>query len=214
MTINESKTFPDLAEADSDGLLAFGGTLEPSLVLHAYERGIFPWPFDEHSPLPWFSPDPRAIFDLASIHIPKKLKKTLQRNKFEVKFNTCFPAVIANCASIPRKDRPSTWITKKMIDCFTTLFNLGNAYSVEAFIQGNLVGGVYGIKINNFYSAESMFHKESDASKVCLVHLFNKLRSENIGWIDIQMVTNISKSLGAIEIPRNEFIVRLKQSLA
>lgn len=206
--------FPPVEESDEHGLLALGGDLEVESLLLAYSQGIFPWPINEEYPLAWFSPDPRGILAFDKLHLSKSFKKFLKKNPYEIKFNTNFEAVIKNCANVVRNDQPSTWITEDIINAYIELYKLGFAYSVETYLDERLVGGVYGVCINRFYSGESMFHLEDNASKVALVSLMYTLKQKDICWLDTQMVTPVVQSLGGIEIPRETYLKMLQRSLA
>ncbi len=205
--------FPPLEEADEHGLLAIGGDLEVDSLLLAYSQGIFPWPISDEYPLAWFSPDPRGILIFEKLHLSKSFRKFLKKNPYEIKFNTNFEAVIMNCSRIKRNNQSSTWITPEIINAYIELHKLGFAYSIETYLDGHLVGGVYGVCINRFYSGESMFHLEDNASKVALVSLMYMLKQRDIGWLDTQMVTPVVAGLGGVEIPRETYIKMLLNSL-
>lgn len=205
--------FPPVESADEHGLLALGGDLEVESLLLAYSRGIFPWPISEEYPLAWFSPDPRGILAFDKLHLSKSLKKFLKKNPYEVKLNTNFEAVIMNCALVKRSDNQGTWITQDIINSYIELHKRGYAYSVETYLNDVLVGGVYGVCINRYYSGESMFHTADNASKVALISLLYQLKQKDIGWLDTQMVTAVVESLGGVEIPRETFLKMLKISL-
>lgn len=205
--------FPPVESADEHGLIAVGGDLEIDSLLLAYSQGIFPWPISEEYPLAWFSPDPRGILAFDHLHLSKSFRKFLKKNPYEVKFNTNFEAVIMNCARIKRNDQSTTWITPKIINSYIELHKQGYAYSIETYRDNLLVGGVYGVCINRFYSGESMFHLEDNASKVALVSLMYMLKQREIGWLDTQMVTSVVESLGGQEIPRSTFLKMLDVSL-
>lgn len=205
--------FPPIESADEHGLLAIGGDLEIDSLLLAYSQGIFPWPISEEYPLAWFSPDPRGILAFDKLHLSKSLRKFLKKNPYEVRFNTNFEAVIMNCARVKRNDQSSTWITQEIINSYIELHRQGYAYSIETYRDDILVGGVYGVCINRFYSGESMFHTEDNASKVALVSLLYLLKQRDIGWIDTQMVTPVVETLGGLEIPRETFLQMLNVSL-
>ena len=198
--------FPPVHESDEHGLVALGGDLELESLLLAYTKGIFPWPINDEYPLAWFSPDPRGILAYDKLHLSKSFRKFLKKNPYEVKFNTNFKAVIMNCAEVKRVDQLSTWITQDIIDAYIELNKQGYAYSIETYLDDRLVGGVYGVCINRFYSGESMFHLEDNASKVALVSLMYMLKQRDILWIDTQMVTPVVESLGGVEIPRETFL--------
>jgi leucyl/phenylalanyl-tRNA--protein transferase len=205
--------FPPLETADEHGLLALGGDLELESLLLAYSQGIFPWPISDEYPLAWFSPDPRGILAFDKLHLSKSFKKFLKNNPYEVRFNTNFEEVIINCSKTPRADNAGTWITDDIIKAYINLHKEGYAYSVETYLDEELVGGVYGVCINRFYSGESMFHKADNASKVALVSLLYKLKQQDIGWLDTQMVTPVVESLGGLEIPRETYLKMLKVSI-
>ena len=205
--------FPPVHECDEDGLLALGGDLELESLLLAYSQGIFPWPINRQFPLAWFSPDPRGILYYENLHLSKSFKKFLKKSPYTIKFNTQFEEVIKMCAFVHKTKGPGTWITQEIIDAYLNLHNNGFAYSVETYLNEELVGGVYGVCINNFYSGESMFHKADNASKVALVALMYKLNDLGIKWLDTQMVTPIVESLGGREIPREDFLKLLELSL-
>lgn len=205
--------FPPVESADEHGLLALGGDLEVESLLLAYSQGIFPWPISKEYPLAWFSPDPRGILAFEKLHLSKSLKKFLKNNPYEVRFNTNFEAVIMNCALVKRSDNQGTWITDEIINGYIELYKRGFAYSVETYEDDHLVGGVYGVCINRFYSGESMFHKADNASKVALISLLYQLHQKGIGWLDTQMVTPVVESLGGVEIPRETYLKMLKIAL-
>jgi leucyl/phenylalanyl-tRNA--protein transferase len=205
--------FPPIDSADEHGLLALGGDLETDSLLLAYSQGIFPWPISDEYPLAWFSPDPRGILFFDKLHLSKSFRKFLKKNPYDVRFNTNFAAVIKLCAEVKRQDQPSTWITQEIIDAYIKLNELGFAYSIETYLDDRLVGGVYGVCINRFYSGESMFHLEDNASKVALVSLMYLLKQRDIGWIDTQMVTPVVQSLGGVDIPRETYLKILQVSL-
>ena len=205
--------FPSVDHADEHGLLALGGDLELESLLLAYSRGIFPWPISQEYPLAWFSPDPRGILVFDKLHLSKSLKKFLKKNPYEIRFNTNFEAVIMNCAKISRADNQGTWITEDIINGYINLHKNGFAYSVETYLEDALVGGVYGVCINRFYSGESMFHKTDNASKVALIALLYQLKQKDIEWLDTQMVTPVVESLGGLEIPRETYLKMLENSI-
>lgn len=205
--------FPPVDTADEHGLLALGGDLEIESLLLAYSQGIFPWPISKEYPLAWFSPDPRGILAFEKLHLGKSIRKFLKKNPYEIKFNTNFEAVIMNCSKVPRSDNQGTWITQDIIDSYINMYKNGFAYSVETYLEDRLVGGVYGVCINKFYSGESMFHTEDNASKVALISLLYQLHQQGIGWLDTQMVTPVVESLGGVAIPRETYLKMLKSAL-
>ena len=195
--------------ADGHGLVAVGGDLRPERLLLAYRRGIFPW-YDEADPICWWSPDPRAIFELDGLHLSRRLRRTIRRGCFEVTVNRDFDAVIAGCA-----DRPGegTWLTPEMIAAYTQLHALGHAHSVEVWHQSKLAGGLYGVALGGFFAGESMFTRVRDASKVALAFLVERLRVREFELFDIQFLTEHTARLGAIEIPRRQYLRRLHKAL-
>ncbi|WP_343911960.1 leucyl/phenylalanyl-tRNA--protein transferase [Aquimarina litoralis] len=209
--LNNSIAFPPVSEANNDGLLAIGGDLSVPRLLEAYHQGIFPW-YDEDQPILWFSPDPRMILFPNELKISKSMKQLLRRNTFSVTFNKDFENVIENCASIDRVDQLGTWITPDMKKAYTTLHKMGYATSVEVWKDSELVGGLYGVwlKDKNVFCGESMFSKVSNASKYGFVKLVEFLKENEVKLIDCQVHTNHLESLGAKEIPRDDFMKFLK----
>lgn len=187
------------------GLVAVGGDLSPNRLLLAYRQGIFPW--SEH-PLTWWSPDPRGIFELDHFHVPRSLGRVLRSTRFRVTMNQAFREVMEACAA-PAPGRRTTWISAGFIEAYTRLHDLGHAHSVECWNEGRLVGGVYGVTTGGLFAGESMFHHVSDASKVALVHLVERLRERRFALFDIQMVTPVTRQLGAVEIARESYLRRL-----
>ena len=204
-----SRRFPPVEESDENGLLAMGGELSIETLLDAYTHGIFPWPTGEHQLMLWWSPDPRGILELEQAHFSRRLLRTCRGGKFTVTFDADFPQVIRQCAVA----HGSTWITRKMIQGYIRLHNAGYAHSVEVWHDDQLVGGVYGVAIRGLFAAESMFHTMTDASKVALFYLINRLRERGFRLLDIQMVTPHTQRFGAIEIPRTEYLTRLDEAL-
>jgi leucyl/phenylalanyl-tRNA--protein transferase len=195
--------------ADSHGFVGRGGTLSPPCLLRAYCEGVFPW-FSEGDPILWWSPDPRAIFDLSHFHISKRLGRTIRSGKFTVTYDADFPAVMRGCAY--REE--GTWVTESMMEAYERLHRLGHAHSVEAWRDGELAGGVYGVAIGAFFAAESMFHRVTDGSKVALSALVQRLRERDFDLMDTQFVTSHTQSMGAFEIPRADYLRRLKSAIA
>lgn|SRR5690606_3283094 len=203
--------FPDPALADKDGLLAAGGDLSVETLLKAYYNGIFPW-FNPEDPVLWWSPNPRMILFLDKFKVSKSLRKSLREGGFSVTFNQCFEEVIKQCSAVSRKGQKGTWITEEMLASYVKLHRQGYAVSVECWKNQQLVGGLYGVDLKDkkIFGGESMFHTETDASKVALYFLVEKLRKENYKLIDCQVYTKHLASLGAEEIPREEFLKFLK----
>ncbi|HEX6733178.1 MAG TPA: leucyl/phenylalanyl-tRNA--protein transferase [Azonexus sp.] len=208
-------TFPPVASARAEmgGLLAIGGDLSPARLLEAYGHGIFPWGTVEGHPL-WYSPDPRMVLVPAEFRLTRSLRKTLRSGAFEVRFDTDFAGVIAGCADTPRPGQDGTWITPDMIAAYRRLHELGWAHSVEAYAEGDLVGGLYGLVIGRMFYGESMFARRRDASKVAFAHLIRQLLTDDVALIDCQMRTEHLASLGGREIPRAEFLTRLRMLTA
>lgn len=202
--------FPDPAGARADGLIAVGGDLSPARLLLGYRSGVFPW---SAGPVTWWSPDPRAVFELDRIHVSRSLERTLRKGGFEVTFDRDFPAVIRACANAPRGGQ-STWITSEFITAYEAIHRGGHAHSIEVWRDGQLAGGLYGVALGAFFAGESMFHQETDASKVAVVRMAASLRERGFRLFDTQMVTPVTRSLGAVEIPRAEYLQRLSQALA
>ena len=198
---------PELA--DATGLVAMGGDLSPNRLLEAYRRGIFPW-YDESLPICWWSPDPRAIFELDCFHVSRRLRRTFRSGRFQITVDHAFSQVIRGCADRPEQ---GTWITSEMIDAYEALHRLGHAHSVEAWSDGALAGGIYGVALGGFFAGESMFSQARDASKVALVHLIDRLREQGFQLFDIQFLNDHTAKLGAVEIPRREYLVRLREAL-
>ena len=191
-------------------VVAQSAFLNRDIILEAYSKGIFPWPDDEESLIPWCSPDPRAVLDFENFHIPKSVKREIKKSDFEFRFNTVFDEVIRNCASAGRKGQNGTWIIQSMIDEYIALNREGYAVSFETWQDNWLVGGCYGIFINNVFSGESMFHKVSAASKFSLINLVSFMR-DNYGlqWIDVQQLTPLLALFGAHEISRDDYLKRI-----
>ncbi len=199
---------PELA--DDLGLVAIGGDLRPDRLLHAYRSGIFPW-YDEDGPIFWWSPDPRAISELDGLHISRRLRRTIRSGRFQITINRDFPGVIRDCAEC---HEDGTWITPEMIQAYERLHRHGHAHSVEAWCDGQLAGGIYGVAIGGFFAGESMFYRTRDASKVALATLVARLRQRGYQLFDVQFLTDHTARLGAVEIPRAEYLRRLREALA
>jgi leucyl/phenylalanyl-tRNA--protein transferase len=201
-----------MALKEPNGLIAIGGDLSATRLLSAYKQGVFPW-FSEGEPVMWWSPSPRMVLFPDELKISNSLKKTLKKQAFEVRFNTSFSAVMTACSNTLRLDennKPAgTWISNEMIAAYCELNRLGYAICMESWLDNQLVGGCYGIKIGHMFYGESMFHHVSDASKVAFVHLVKYLLTQSVGLIDCQMKTPLLASFGGREIPRDEFMQQL-----
>lgn len=204
---NPNADFPPVYKAlkDPDGLLAAGGDLSPGRLLNAYRHGIFPW-YEEGQPILWWSPDPRAVIFTDKIKISRSLKKTLRNKSYSVSFDAAFDQVVSACAE-PRKGASGTWITAGMQAAYIELYRQGHAHSVEVRDEADkLVGGLYGILLNQVFSGESMFSRQRDMSKVALVYLAQWLSARQIRIIDCQLPNSHLMSMGATTIPREIFI--------
>jgi leucyl/phenylalanyl-tRNA---protein transferase len=200
--------FPDPATADRDGFVAFGGDFEPSTIAAAYRIGLFPWPHPAEELL-WFSPDPRAVIELDGLHISRRLARTIRTAGFRVTLDAAFERVIRACA----EREEGTWITPAIIDGYTRLHEAGWAHSFEVWdAGGGLVGGLYGVGVGSLFGAESMFHRVSDASKVAMVALMEHARRIRLTLIDVQVLTGHTARMGAVEIPRAEYLERLARA--
>ncbi len=197
--------------ADESGVVGIGGDLEPGTLLHAYRNGLFPMHVDRGRTLAWWSPDPRGVLPLDGLRVSRSLRRSCER--FEVRVDTAFDEVVASCAD-PK--RPHGWITEDIRAAYRRLHELGWSHSVEAWSleDGTLAGGLYGVSIGGFFAGESMFHRRSDASKVALVGLVEILREGGVDrLLDVQWTTDHLASLGAIDVPRNDYIGRLEVAL-
>jgi len=203
--------FPPLEQAlaDPDGLLAAGGTLDAERLIDAYRQGIFPWS-SEGQPLLWWSPDPRMVLFSDEFRVSRSLRKRIREGLFEIRVDTAFDDVMAACAE-PREGQAGTWITEAMRRAYGDLHRRGYAHSVEAWRDGRLAGGLYGVAIGRVFFGESMFARETDASKVALAHLVAMLRERGVPIIDCQQQTSHLASLGARPIPRAEFAAILRE---
>ncbi len=197
--------FPDVREAldDPDGLLAAGGDLDSETLLRAYRRGIFPW-YSHGQPILWWSPNPRSVFYPGRIRISRSLRKTLRQGRFTVTADTCFEAVLRGCAA-PRNDVAGTWLSEEMMVAYARLHRLGAAHSIECHLDGELVGGLYGVSIGRVFFGESMFSRASDASKVALCFLSHNLKRWQYKLIDCQLDSPHLRSLGAVSLSRERF---------
>lgn len=210
--MNQWINFPDPNLADDFGLICQGGELSPLFLLSAYQQGIFPW-FNEDDPILWWSPNPRMVLYPEKYKLSKSMRQLINKNIFELRIDTNFPAVIKACASIPRFGQDGTWLTSDMIDAYITLHNLGYVHSFETYFENKLVGGLYGVSLGNAFFGESMFHKMSNASKFAFYHLVQFAKLNNFHFIDAQQSTPHLQSMGAEDIPRSQFLCELKTIL-
>lgn len=210
--LTEIIAFPPSHYADPDGLLAVGGDLSIERLLLAYRMGIFPW-YSERSPILWWSPDPRLVLFPGELRISKSLQRVVRKETFRITFDRAFRKVMERCASTRREQGDGTWIMPEMIEAYCHLHILGYAHSVETWYEGELVGGLYGIGLGRVFFGESMFSQMTDASKVALVYLVRLLENMNFELIDCQVTTEHLKRMGAREVPRKEFLVRLAEAM-
>lgn len=222
--LEEDTPFPDVSRALRDidgapGLLAAGGDLSPKRLLDAYRRGIFPW-FSDGQPILWWSTDPRMVLFTERFAVSHSLKKTLKKvqqststdGRWQVRFDSAFENVIRACA-LPRRDRAGTWISEEIIQSYSELHRQGHAHSAELWLDERLVGGAYGVCIGRMFYGESMFARVSDASKIALAYLIYFLRKNGVELIDCQQETAHLASLGAVPIPRREFIEHIRKAV-
>lgn len=206
--LSQALLFPPAAAAEANGLLAVGGDLSPERLLLAYSSGIFPW-FSPGDPLLWWSPDPRSLLEFPNLHISRSLYKVLRQQRFRVSFNQAFAAVITACAEERERTGEGTWISPGMQAAYTELHRRGYAHSVECWQGEELVGGLYGLSFGRGFFGESMFHRRSDASKVAFIELARLLAAGGFAFLDCQLPTPHLASLGATEVPRQQFLSRL-----
>lgn len=202
-------SMPTEGPVDDSDLVALGADLEPGTLLSAYRAGLFPMPFDRRR-IAWFSPDPRGVIPVDGLHVSRSLHRSIK--KFEVRMDTDFTAVMEACAD-PR--RSGGWINRAFIDAYSRLNELGWAHSIEIYRPGGceLVGGLYGVRIDGLFAGESMFHRSTDASKVAVVHVVDWLRATGAELFDVQWTTPHLESLGAVDIPRTEYLRRLAEAI-
>lgn len=194
---------PDPSDSDTDGVVGVGADLSPGTLVDAYRRGIFPWPHPG-VPLPWFSPDPRGILFFDRVHVSRSLRRTFRRCGWTTTVDHAFAEVVSGCAS--ERGESGTWISSAMASAYRRLHDLGWAHSVEVWDRETLVGGLYGVQVGAVFTGESMFHRADDASKVALVELVTRFRAAGGRFIDVQLNTDHLASLGAVDVPRAEFL--------
>lgn len=204
--------FPPVTEALEDGLLAYGGDLTTERLLLAYRNGIFPW-FNEEDPVLWWSPDPRCVLFPEKLKISKSMQQVMRKGDFRFRINTAFETVISHCKHTFRKDQDGTWITGDIIEAYTAMHRKGFAHSAEAWQDGQLVGGLYGIRLGNVFFGESMFSTVSNASKFAFIQYTQQLKTEGVQLVDCQVHTPHLESLGAEMIPRSQFITLLQRHI-
>jgi len=209
--LGEDIVFPPAEHSDPDGILAVGGDLSPERLLEAYSNGIFPW-YSSETPIIWWSPDPRFVIYPSEVKISKSMKQVLKRKIFDIKFDTSFREVITECGG-KRKREKGTWITAEMIEAYVVLHKLGFAHSIEAWRDGKLVGGLYGVSLGGMFFGESMFSRVSNASKAAFIVLADNLLRLGFDLIDSQVHTEHMESFGAIEMDRDFFLDLVKKSV-
>ncbi len=202
--------FPDVSASLEDGLLAIGGDLSTERLLLAYRSGIFPWFNNDELPM-WWCPDPRFVLLPADLKISKSMQQELNRGRFEFRFNTEFEQVIRNCQSIQRKGQEGTWITEEIISAYFRLYQLGLACCAETWMNGQLAGGLYGVRMGRVFFGESMFSLQTNASKFAFIRYVQQLQQESVAIIDCQVYTQHLESLGAHMISRRRFLELIKQ---
>jgi len=197
--------FPPVEMASPEGILAFGGDLQPQRLILAYRSGIFPW-YNEGEPIIWYSPSERMVLFPEELHISRSMRTMMRNHQFDLTWNKAFEQVIDQCQKSPRKDQLGTWITEEMKEAYIRLHQLGFAKSVEVWNKDELVGGLYGIDLGHIFCGESMFSKVSNTSKLAFIHLVQELQKKDYKLIDCQVYNEHLESLGAREISREEFV--------
>ena len=210
--LDDDLWFPAVEEAMDDGLLAVGGDLRMERLLLAYSNGIFPWYNEDELPM-WWSPDPRFVLFPEELKVSKSMGQILKRNEFEFRVDTVFEEVIFNCSRAPRQEQDGTWISDEIISAYTALHELGYAHSAEAWYEGELVGGLYGVLLGKVFFGESMFSKRSNASKYAFIKWVQLLSERGVVLIDCQVHTEHLESLGARMIGRAEFTALLRSNV-
>jgi len=210
--LDDSLWFPPVEEAMPDGLLAAGGDLGVERLLLAYRSGIFPWYNEDEIPL-WWSPDPRFVLFPDELKVSKSMQRVIRNHEFNFKVNTAFNEVICNCAHTKRKGQPGTWISEDIVEAYTRLYELGYAYSAEAWHEGSLAGGLYGILLGNIFFGESMFSVKSNASKFAFIKWVELLKEQGVVLIDCQVHTGHLESLGAEMIGRERFMEIISEGI-
>jgi len=204
--------FPNPRYAPKEGLLAYGGDLDPNRIIAAYKRGIFPW-FNEGDPILWWSPDPRLVLYPKELKVSKSFRRVLRNREYKVVFDANFKEVIYNCAKIKRKGQRGTWLIEPMQEAYIELFKRGFAHSVEVYEKDELIGGLYGLALGRAFFGESMFSLKKDASKIALKALSDVLASRGYDFIDCQVPTDHLQRMGAKLISRDQFLDELEEAL-
>ena len=207
--IPDEHLFPHPSLAEPDGLLGVGGDLHVSRLMLAYANGIFPW-YNQGQPILWFSPDPRYVLRPEDLHVSRSLKKRIRRCDYEIRLDSAFTEVLRGCKEMYRPGQRGTWITSDMEEAYNELHRLGYAHSAEAWLDGELVGGLYGVALGGLFSGESMFARKSDSSKVAFVWLVRQLQAWGFSLIDCQVRTEHLARFGAVELPRERYLEQLR----
>jgi len=210
--LNDDLIFPPVEMATEEGILAIGGDLRIERLLLAYRNGIFPW-YSEGEPIIWWSPDPRFVLFPEKLRVTKSMQSVLNNGSFRFTINRAFATVLQNCKTITRKEQEGTWITPAVQQAYADLHQLGYAHSAEAWMNGELVGGLYGIRLGNLFFGESMFSKVSNASKFAFINYVHQLQKEKVKLIDCQVHTAHLESLGSKMIDRKKFMALLSENL-
>jgi leucyl/phenylalanyl-tRNA--protein transferase len=211
VALSRALVFPPPENA-VQGLVAVGGDLSPERLLLAYRCGIFPW-YDDDLPILWHSPDPRCVLPVDKLHVGRTLRKVMARGTFDIRYDTAFKHVIRACKAMPRPDQDGTWITDDVEAAYVRLHDLGYAHSVEAWSNGMLVGGLYGVSLGRMFFGESMFASQDNASKVALVALAQRVKRWDFPLIDAQVPTPHTVAMGAEQWPRARFLDALREAL-
>lgn len=211
--LDDDDPFPPPEQARPDGLLAAGGSLAPDRLIRAYTDGTFPW-YEAGGPVLWWSPDPRLVLDPSAMHVSRSLRAVVRKATYTTTFDRSFRDVVTACATVRRPDDSGTWITPEIEAGYAALHDRGVAHSVEVWRDGALAGGLYGVLLGRCFFGESMFSRRTNASKVALVALTGELRRRGVDLIDCQVVSAHLMSLGAVPVPRAEFLRRLREGLA
>lgn len=204
--------FPPVEDADAEGLIAVGGALSPDWLLLAYECGIFPW-FSEGDPIMWWSPDPRFVLKPSEVKVSKSMRPVLRNTAWRFTLDQAFEQVVARCAQVPRPGQDGTWITAEMQAAYTALHRMGMAHSAEAWYNGALIGGLYGVSIGSAFFGESMFSLVPNASKYAFIHLCRWLASKHFSIVDCQIPSDHLRRMGAYELPRTAFLDRIEWAM-
>jgi leucyl/phenylalanyl-tRNA--protein transferase len=206
--MDESRPWLPPEHASPEGVVGIGGQLRPDILLNAYTDGVFPW-FNDDEPIIWWSPDPRCVIEFESFHVPKRLAATIRKDPFRITINQAFPDVIRACG----ERLEGTWLTEDMVEAYEELHRLGHAHSLECWQGDELAGGIYGVAVGAFFAGESMFFRKTDASKVALVKLVERLRDRGFELFDLQIINHHTAQFHPVELPRREYLERLARAV-